>query len=214
MKLKFDDWWSDFESIHKNDKDGGLEALKELKRILSGFTPENRFYIIDELLSREKYIIFSCELIELYGNHDQKRLIRERFKNWLDSESENYIGGVYVRTVLRTYEASDLELIRRYFKKSRGYKVPFELFDIDKSLFLKSFELLLKEFDDESIYHYDGLLYLTMRIDILEFLIDNLSPFQSKRIQIFCRSKSTHSAINNNKLRDELISLSNKKTLT
>ena len=210
MELEFEDWWKDFESIHKNDNDGGLEALKELKRILSGFTPENRFYIIDELLSREKYIIFSCELIELYGNHDQKRLIRERFKNWLDSESENYIGGVYVSTILRTYQPSDSELIRLYFKKSRGYKVPFELFDIDKSLFLKSFELLLKEFDDESIYHYDGLLYLTMRIDILEFLIDNLSPFQSKRIQIFCRTKSTHSAINTDKWRDELLTLANK----
>ena len=211
MELKFDDWWKDFESIHKNDKDGGLDALKDLKGILNGFTPENRSYFIDELLSIEKYIIFSCELIELYGNLDQKGLIRERFKNWLDSESENYIAGVYVRTILRTYQPSDLELIRLYFKKSRGYKVPFELFDIDKSLFLKSFELLLKEFDDESIYHYDGLLYLTMRIDILEFLIDNLSPFQAKRIQIFCSSKSTHSAINNDKLRDELLSLSKKK---
>jgi hypothetical protein len=211
MKLKFDNWWKDFESIHKNDKDGGLEALKELKGILGGFTPDNRNHFIDELLSREKYIIFSCELIELYGSCDQKGLIRERLKNWLDSESENYIGGAYVRTVLRTYQASDLELIRLYFKKCRGYKVPFELFDIDKSLFLESFELLLKEFDDESIFHYDGLLYLTMRIDILEFLIDNLSPLQSKRIQTFCRSKLTHSTINNDKWRDELLSLSNKK---
>jgi hypothetical protein len=211
MELKFDDWWKDFESIHRNDKDGGLEAIKDLKGILNGFTPENRSYFIDEILKREKYIIFACELIEMYGNRDQKKLIRERFKDWLNSKSENYIGGAYIRTILKTYESSDLELIKLYFKKSRGYKVPFELFDIDRSLFLESFELLLKEFDDESIFHYDGLLYLTMRIDILEFLIDNLSPFQSKRIQIFCRSKSTHSSIINDKWRDELLSLSNKK---
>jgi len=211
MELEFDDWWKDFESIHKNDKDGGLETLKDLKVVLGGFTPEKRNYFIDELLNREKYTIFACELIELYGTRDQKRLIRERFKNWLNSKSENYIGGAYIRTILKTYEASDLELIRLYFRKNRGYKVPFELYDIDRALFLEAFEILLKDFDDESIFHYDGMLYLTMRIDILEFLIDNLSPIQSKRIQIFCRSKSAHSAINNDKLRDELLSLSNKK---
>jgi hypothetical protein len=210
MELEFDEWWKDIESKHKGDKDGGYEAFRDLRMELGIFPADKRIHFIDELIKIKKTLTAS-ELIESYGNSDQKKFIREKLREWLNSESENYIGGVYVRTVLRTYEASDLELIRLYFKKSRGYKVPFELFDIDKSLFLESFELLLKEFNDESIYHYDGLLYLTKRMDILEFLIDNLSPIQSKRIQMFCRSKSTYSAINNDKWRDELLSLSNKK---
>ena len=212
MELEFDQWWIDFESVHKNDKDGGLEALKDLKRVLGGFAAERRIAFIDELMGGGK-IIFATELIGLYGYDDQKRLIRERLREWLNSKSDNSIGGYYVRTILSTFVESDLELLKVYFKEQRGvwFQIPLELYSIDKLLFLNSFEILLKRWKDESVYKYDGLLYLTQRLDILSFLIENLSSPQSMRMQQFCRSKSTHSAINNDKWRDELLALANKK---
>ena len=213
MQLEFDEWWKDFESNNKNDKDGGLEELKYLKRVLGTFPADKQIHFIDELISRNKTLIAS-ELIELYGNTNQKRFIREKLKDWINTKSEDYLGGVFVRTILRTYEVNDLELLRLYFSENRGSKIPFELYSIDKSLYLKSFETILNEMDDESIYKYDGLLYLTSRLDILEFLIENLSSIQSKRMQEFCRIKSNHSFVNNEKLRVELLTLADKKSVT
>jgi len=212
MELVYDQWWIDFRSVHKNDKDGGLEALDDLKRAFAGFSIERRADFIYELL-RGGLTIFASELIELYGNDDQKKLIRERLREWLVSNSEESIGGTYVKTILRTFVDSDLDLLKDYFKEQRGlwFQIPIELYSIDKSMFLNSFEILLKRWKDESVYKYDGLLYLTNRIDVLEFLIDNLSPTQSKRMQQFCRFKSIHSMINTEKWRDELLALANKK---
>jgi hypothetical protein len=210
MQLEFDEWWKDFESKHKNDKDGGLEELKDLKRTLGTFPANKRIQFIDELISRNMTII-AAELIESYGNNDQKRFIRDKLREWINSKSERYVGEKYVLTVLRTFEVSDLDLLRAYFNEYSGLMIPFELYNIDKSLFLESFEKILKEVDDERIYKYDGLLYLTSHLDILEFLIDNLSSIQSKRIQEFCKIKSNHSYINNENWKNELLALANKK---
>lgn len=210
MQLEFDEWWKDFKSEHINDKDGGLEELKDLKITLGSFPANKRINFIDELISRNNTLIAS-ELIELYGNSDQKRFIRNKLREWINSKSERYVGEIYVRTVLRTFEVSDLDLLRAYFKEYRGLMIPFELYKIDKSLFLESFEKILNEVEDDRIYKYDGLLYLTSQLDILEFLIDNLSSIQSKRIQEFCKIKSRHSYINNENWKNELLRLANKK---
>jgi hypothetical protein len=115
-------------------------------------------------------------------------------------------------TILRTYKDSDIDMLRQYFKEQRGvwFKIPVELFKVDKPLFLDSFERLLNRWTDDSIYKYDGLLYLTNHLNILEFLIDNLSLKQSKRIREFCKFKSAHSYVNNEKWKQDLIKLSNK----
>ena len=134
-------------------------------------------------------------------------------REWLISKSDKSIAGYYVKTILRTFVESDLELLKVYFSEQRGlwFQIPLELFFIDKLLFLNAFEILLNRWSDESVYKYDGLLYLTKRLDVLRFLIENLSPTQSIRMQLFCRSKSTHSMIDNDQWRNDLLALANKK---
>jgi hypothetical protein len=100
MQLEFDQWWKDFESKHKNDKDGGFEELDDLKRTLGTFPADKQIHFIDELISRNKIIIAS-ELIELFGNTKQKRFIREKLKAWIISKSEDYFGGVFAKTILK-----------------------------------------------------------------------------------------------------------------
>jgi hypothetical protein len=45
----------------------------------------------------------------------------------------------------------------------------------------------------------------------LEFLIENLSTIQSKRMREFCIIKSRNSYVNTEKFRNELLSLADKK---
>jgi len=190
-QLEFDDWWKDFQSIHKNDKDGGFDFVKHLKLEVKEFSKENRITFINELISRN-HITIACELIPLFGDKNQKETIRDRFIQWIDSNSKEPIGQQYISMILATYEESDKEVITKYFEEQRTiwFVIPPELYKIDKPLFLKSFEKYLLRYDDEHLYNYDGLLYLTNHLEILEFLIDNLSKHQSERLKRFCLSKS------------------------
>jgi len=202
-KFDFNEWWKGFQSSHKVDKDGGTTAILHLKKVLAEFPYDKRILIIDEFIKNDKIGIAS-DFIERDSTENQKRLIRTKFSEWLNSKSDNSIAGIYLLTILRTFVDSDLELLKVYFKEQRGvwFKIPIELYGIEKSLFLEAFEILLKRWSDESVYKYDGLLYLTYHLDVLGFLIDNLSPVQSKRMQEFCRVKSIHSVVNDDILKE------------
>lgn len=210
--MEFKDWWKDFKSYHKGDKDGGLEELRHLKIVVASFSDDKRTAIIDELININK-IVHACELIQLFGNTRQKRWIREKFSEWITTKSDKSIAHEYLMTILKTFEASDMELVRVYFNEQRGkwFHIPVELYSIDKSIFLDSFEILLNKWSDENLYKYDGLLYLTEDLEILEFLIDNLSVVQSKRIQEFCRVKSISSFVNTEIWKMGLMELANKE---
>ena len=155
-KFDFNEWWKDFQSSHKGDKDGGTTGILHLKSIVAGFPYEKRILIIDEFIKNNKIGIAS-ELVEQYSTENQKSLIRAKFSEWLNSKSDNSIAGIYLLTILRTFVDSDLELLKVYFKEQRGvwFKIPIELYGIEKSLFLEAFEILLKRWSDESVYKYD-----------------------------------------------------------
>ncbi len=210
-QLEFQAWWTDFQSYHKSDKDGGLETLKHLKQVVAGFSEAKRIAFIDEMINNDLGSL-ATELIALYGNEYHRRLIRDKFKEWITSQSENSIADAYLMTILRTFEESDITDLRKYFIEQRGnwFRIPIELYSIDRVLFIESFEILLKRWTDESVFKYDGLLYLTNHLDILEFLIDNLSVLQSKRLQKFCKIKSGHSYVNTDKRKIGLLTLANK----
>lgn len=212
-QFDFNDWWKEFQSSHSGDKDGGTTAVLHLKEVVSEFPYDKRILIVDEFIKINKIGIAS-ELIERDSTENQKSLIRDKFSEWLSSKSDNSIGGIYIMAILRTFVDSDLELLKVYFAEQRGvgFRIPIELYSIDKSLFLEAFETLLTRWSNESVYKYDGLLYLTKHLAVLEYLIDNLSPVQSKRMQEFCRVKSNHSYVNDDKWREELLKLANKKT--
>jgi hypothetical protein len=82
---------------------------------------------------------------------------------------------------------------------------------VDKELFLYAFKKMFKKYPEEKIYKYDGLLYLIDHLDILDFLIENMSFKQARRLQKFCKVKSTHSIVDNQKWKEDLLKLSNKK---
>jgi hypothetical protein len=209
-QLEFDDWWKDFQSYHKNDKDNGFEEIKHLKTVVNGYLPDKRIAFINELISHN-HIGLACELIPLYGNANQKQIIRDKLKHWIDSNSQDSISQIYISTILATYTEKDKEIIFQYFneQRTRWFMIPAELYRIDKDLFLKSFEKYLLRYDDEHFYNYDGLLYLTSHLDILEFLIDNLSKHQSDRFKKFCIIKSKKPFIDKNRI-NGLLTLSKK----
>jgi len=211
-QLEFEDWWNDFQSYHKNDKDGGYEAIKHLKSVVGGFIPEKRFLFIDELILTDKQGI-AAELIELYGSDTQKELIRERLTLCIKTREFDYLTDVYLQTVIGTYQPKDHKLIKLYYKKQvkPNRVIPIELFKIDKKLFLFAFRKMFRHYPETAIYEYDGLLYLIRHLDILEYLIDNLRLKQAKQIQKLCKVKSTHSIVNNENWKEDLIKLSNKK---
>jgi len=88
------------------------------------------------------------------------------------------------------------------------YHIPNGLFDIDKKLFVDAYEKLLSITKDVFLFESDSYLFLTSRLDILEYLIDNLSEIQSVRLRRMARIKSKHSTIKAEK-RQQLIRLSN-----
>jgi len=211
-QLEFDEWWKDFQSYHNYDKDGGIEAMKHLKSVVGGFIPEKRVLLIDEFIRIDKLGI-AAELIELYGNETQKELIREKLKSCIMSKQFDSIAYIFLLSVIRTHRLKDNNLLKLYYKKQTKFNrvIPTELFKIDKKLFLFAFKKMFKQYPKTDIYEYDGLLYLVNHLDILEFLIDNLSLKQARRIQKFCKVKSMHSMVDNDKWKEDLIKLSNKK---
>ena len=210
-QLEFTEWLKDFYEKNKNDKFGGYEAAKFLKIEVGMFPPEKRISFIDELININS-LATASELIELYGSYEQKRLIREKAKELLDSKSDDRIIVVFILTIIRTFEISDTELLRKYYLEQhwKWFRVDLELYYVDKLLFLYAIEINLKKIKDEHLYNYDGFLYLLKDFEILEFLIDNLSTKQSKRMKEFCKVKSNHSIVNKPKWKEELIRLSKK----
>ena len=222
-ELEFADWWTDFELNHKSDKDGGHYFIKCLINNVCGFSLPKRIAFIDELIQSEK-IVEACSLIELYGNDRHKKYIRKNLEEWMKSNCDDLYGAVYVNTVLKTYEKSDYYLIRKYFLESNdfGSYIPLELFYVDRLLFLKTFEKKIRDIKNEIFYQSDNFLYLTNDIEVLIFLFENLTYKDSKRIQKFCKYKSTHSCIslaksetllNIAKSRNNIIAYFYKKTL-
>lgn len=208
-ELEFAEWWKDFQSAHKNDKDGGLEKVKHLKSIVGEFNAYKRIAFIDELIVNSHFE-YACGLIIVFGNDSQKQIIRDKLKKWIDSEFQELISPLYITTILSTYTKKDQELICKYFidKRISQSRIPIELYQIDKGLFLKSFEKYLSNYDDENIFD-DSLLYLTSHLDVLNFLINNLSKHQSGRMKKFCIIKSKKPFLDSN-TKDGLIALSKK----
>ena len=190
QELSFEDWWADFQSTHKTDKDGGQDKISHLQKEVGHWSVTKRVAFIDELLSRNHFE-YACELIVLFGTDDQKLLIREKLTEWIDSRSTEMVSPVLIPAIIATFTENDSAILERYFRDERTYgnRVPAELYDFDRELFLKSFERFLAHYDDERLYQSDGLLYLTKHLESLEFLVNKLSKVQAERMKGFCLSK-------------------------
>ena len=210
-KLEFAIWWKEFIKSHKDDKDGGIEAIKHLKNIVSEFNTEKKTSFIDQLILNDKPEIAS-ELIELYGSKSQKEFIRNQLLECIKRNDYNMLSFSFLKTVINTYQEDDYNLLKLYYDKQPLFNrvIPTELFDIDKNLFLFAFQKMIIQYPEYDIYEYDGLLYLTNRLDILEFLIDNLDNKHACQIQKFCKVKSSHSYINRDDWKQKLLSLAEK----
>jgi hypothetical protein len=208
QQLEFDEWWTDYFSARHYQS--GNEQLEDLKPIISRFSNDRQVAFIEELLNRD-YVYFACEFISLYGNDPQKHSIRDKLLKWLDSNTNNSDGYHFIRVILKAYESTDYNMMKRYFSEQRTiwFNVPFELFHIDKRMFLSALEKWLPKFNDEKLYVYETLTYLINDLDAIEFLIDNLDEKESERIKKFCLAKSKYSYYSG-EIKKALIRLSNK----
>ncbi len=208
MKFIFEKWWS--ANFFNKRFASGNEELTVIESMMVEFDSDIRIQIIDEFLKRD-YISFVCKLVPVYGNYPQRQQVRDKFIKWLDSGVNDSDGCDYIRCILKTYLDSDSELIKRYFSDqgSIWFSVPSELFHVDKNLFVSLIEEYLSKFDNKKLYNYETLSYLIDDFEALEFLVDNLSKRQSKRLKKFCVIKSKKSYYSD-KIKEKLKELSAK----
>ena len=206
-EFDFEKWWID--NFENKRFASGNEELLVIERMMIDFEQDIQIKIINEFVKRD-YIYFICQLIPKYGSDLHKQLIREKFLKWFDSGVDDLNGQDYIRCILLTYSDSDYNLIIKYFlnPKPLWFFIPAELYHVDRNLFLSSFEKYLPKFDDEKLYEYETLSYLTYDLEALTFLIDNLSAKQSKRIKRFCSIQSNR-LFYNDETKEKLEKLSN-----
>lgn len=210
-KLSFDDWWADFCVQFRGYKDGDNTMLERLFLEVSVFSQQQRHEFIDELLERKNLEVFACYLIPLFGNQNQINEIKTRTIELVDSNITSSILSAYFDAIIKTYTPNDLPLLTKYYLTNHDCfspKIPTELFEIDKNLFLSSFSKKLKDSSVERICQYDELLYLTKNLNAIEFLINELPAELSQKMKAFAKAKSNHSIIKTNKeLREKLLIL-------
>jgi hypothetical protein len=197
-KLTFENWWDDFSYQFRNDKDGGLEMLSRLRSEVFSFSQEKREAFIDELLKRKNLEYFACELVSVFGNQRQIGEVKKRANELINADRFEEILPEYIAVILKTFTPSDLPLLTQYYlnyQKTVPFRIPSELFEIDRKLFLSAFEKYLKDYSVETLCEYDGLLYLTKDVDSIEFLINELPTDLSSKMKSFAKKKSEHSTV-------------------
>src|SRR5690554_5126648 len=151
-KLNFEDWWNDFSHKFRNDKDGGYGKRDRLILEVKSFTQQKRIAFIDELLHRKNLDAYACELIPLFGNHHHRNEIKKRAIKRVRKSKSDLILTYYFDMLIRTYEPDDLYLLTDYYLNYQDrivFRIPTELFEIDKDLFLHAFT---KYFPNYSTY--------------------------------------------------------------
>jgi hypothetical protein len=197
-KLTFDNWWDDFSYKFRNDKDGGVEMLGRLKSEVESFTQDKREAFIDELLKSKNLEFFACELTPLFGNQRQIAEIKKRAEKLIERGRFEEILPEYLKVIIKNFEPADIQLLNKYYlnyQASLTFRIPSELFDIDQQLFLNAFDMYLKNYSVETLCEYDGLLYLTVNPDAIEFLIAELPLELSSKMKSFAKKKSKHSIV-------------------
>lgn len=204
-KLSFDEWWADFSHNFRNDKDGGHAMLDRLIFDVGTFTQEKRIAFIDELLQRKNLEMFACKLIPMFGDKGQIAEIKKRANELVKSNITDQILPDYFDVIFKTYKPEDLQLLKMYYLNYQDeifFRIPTALFEVDRNLFLQAFTKYLPNYSVESICNYDGFLYLTNKVEAIEFLITNLPDVLSLKMRFFAKAKSKHSMV----IRDKVLS--------
>ena len=211
-QINFNEWWLEFEHQHRNEKDGGYERFIQLNNYVALISKEKQLTFIDELLERKDLHSYACELIPAFGNSEQIDIIKKNANALIIEKSEDVILSDYIEVIVKTFRPEDLPLLRSYYLNcgdASFYRIPVQLYEINKDLFLEAFSLKLKEMEVESICNFDGLLYLTNNIEALEFLIKKLDEEESFKLKKFALKKSKHSMVAlRSGLKEKLLELS------
>lgn len=214
-QVSFDEWWKDFSYQFKGYKDGGFEKLERLIIEVRTFSEAKRIVFIDEMLQRANIGNFVYELIPLYGNDRQVNEVKRRASELIENNLTDDILPTYIEVIIKTYNSSDLPLLTKYYlhyQDNLYFRIPNELYGIDKNLFLKAFAKKLPNYPTEKMCEYDGLLYLTDNVEAIEFLIHNLPTELSNKLKKFALAKSKHSmVVGNEKLKQQLLNLASEK---
>jgi hypothetical protein len=215
-EITFDDWWRDFENQSVRNREEPTEMLRRLKTEVKSLPEQKRTAFIDELLSRKELMILAFELIPSFGDKGQILNLKKLAYVMINSEPPNYsILDSLMNAVVQSYQMEDKEIVTKYyvdFQESNFVKVPIELYEKDKTIFLQAFEKCIKLYPIDKLCDYDGLLFLIEDIDALTFLIENLSYFPARKLKIFCLAKANHSfASNDKRLKIKLLELAELK---
>jgi hypothetical protein len=205
QNLKFDKWWNDIIERHKGDKDGGYSEVEDIEREIGSLTQNIQEYFIWQLFEINHPQIASI-LISNYGNDEQKQKIRALAANYIEENNTDSSIIEYIKTIIKTYSPTDHDFLKDYFlnhQKDKWFIIPNELYDIDKILFLEAYEKKFPNIEDVFLFESYSYIWLASRIDIMEYLINNLSKEQSNRLKKMAFVKSQYSIIskeNRNKL--------------
>jgi len=210
-QISFDEWWKDFSYQFRNDKDSGSAMQERLIFEVGTFSEEKQIAFIDEMLERTNFVSYPCELIPLFGNQRQINEIKRRAAELIENNLTEDILSIYLPAIIKTYAPSDLPLLTKYYLNYQNnyfFRIPIELYSIDKNLFIKAFTKYLHNYPLDKMCEYDGLLYLTKNVEVIEFLIQNLPMELSNKMKKFALAKSKHSIVNGNeKLKQQLLHL-------
>ncbi len=216
-KLEFKDWWDDFTYQFRNDKDGGYEKLRRLISEVRTFTVDKRKAFIDELIQFDNLRFYACALIKEFGTEEQVGLIKEKANELINTNSNDSILNEYINVIISRFQSIDKQILTKYFidfqkQRSDYLRVPGELYDTDKDLFLNAFRINIERYPIDQLCDYDGFLYLTQHLNALEFLVLNLPFSLSEKLKIFALAKVNHSVSDfDNKLKSRLIEISDLK---
>lgn len=212
-KLDFNEWWNDFSYQFRNDKDGGYQELSRLITEVKNFSKNKQEAFINEMIQFDNLQFYSCALIAEFGSDDQVGLIRDKACELINNCSADIILHEYIKVLISKYQPSDESILTKYFidfqTQSQAYiRVPGELFNIDKSLFLKAFTINIERYPIDKLCKEDGLLYMISHLEALEYLIKNLPFALSEKNKLFALSKVNHSfAQHDIRLKNKLMEL-------
>lgn len=216
-KLDLNEWWNDFTYQFRNDKNGEYEQLSRLISEVRSFNADKRKVFIDELIKFDNLRFYSCALIKEFGSNEQVGLIKDRAIELIKINSNDTILSEYINIIISRYQPIDNQILTKYFidfqnQGSDYLRVPGELFDTDKDLFLKAFIINIERYPIDKLCDYDGFLYLTQHLDALEFLVIKLPFLLSEKLKIYALAKANHSVSDFDKrLKNRLIEIADLK---